>query len=412
LKEQKATVHRAAKQFAILILVAALAVSLVACNRDKGSQSNKDVAATVNGKNLLLKDVDQRVNQRAGGQMAQLSTLQLAAARLQELDGLIQQEVLFQRAEKDKLVPTEDDITRTINTKKQEGRLTEEDYQRQLSETGQTEQTLREAVRKEMAIQRLQEKIVGNISISEREVQEAYEKNKETFVNRRGVALAAIIVDPRDNGLQQDDAKNPAEAVLKINNISQQLKSGNSDFATIARQRSEDNSAQFGGDIGVASEDQLKQTGFTPDLITKFFSGMQVGNFTEPTQTSDGRWAIFKLTDRNLENRNQTYEEVKTQIKEALIGQRRQLLNVALLTTAMNEAKIENKLAGNILTDPSMLGGLQPAQPAGAGATPTTPGAASPSPSAPVTASPAAATTPPAAGATASPAAAASPQTK
>ena len=370
--------HRAAKQLALVILIAALTVALAACSKGK-NEPNKDtaVAATVNGKNILLKDVDQRVNQRAGGQMAQLSPLQLAAARLQELDSLIQQEVLFQRAEKENLVPKEDEITRTINTKKQEGRLTEEDYARQLRESGQTEQTVREAVRKEMAIQRLQEKTVGNISINEREVQDAFEKNKETFVNRRGVALAAIIVDPRDNGLQQDDAKNPTEAKLKIENIYQQLRGNNSDFATIARQRSEDNSAQYGGDIGVAGEDQLKQTGFTPDLISKFFTSMQVGNFTEPTQTSDGRWAIFKLTARNLENRNQTYEEVKEQIKEALIGQRRQLLNVALLTTAMNEAKIENKLAGSILTDPSTLGGLQPAQPAGGTNTSATPAASS-----------------------------------
>ncbi|HEX8853766.1 MAG TPA: hypothetical protein VF754_09780, partial [Pyrinomonadaceae bacterium] len=66
------------------------------------------------------------------------------------------------------------------------------------------------------------------------------------------------------------------------------------------------------------------------------------------------------------------------------------LLTLALLTTAVNEAKIENKLAGNILSDPSMLGGLQPAQPAGGGGT-----SASPAPAA--TATPAAQTSTPAA---------------
>ncbi|HEX7956605.1 MAG TPA: SurA N-terminal domain-containing protein, partial [Pyrinomonadaceae bacterium] len=119
--------HRAAKQFATLVVISALAVALAACSKAKTDTNSKDtaVAATVNGKNILLKDVDQRVNERAGGQMAQMSPLQLAASRLQELESLIQQEVLFQRAEKEKLVPSEDDITREINTLKQTGNLTE-----------------------------------------------------------------------------------------------------------------------------------------------------------------------------------------------------------------------------------------------------------------------------------------------
>jgi parvulin-like peptidyl-prolyl isomerase len=378
-------VHRAAKQSATLVAVVALAVALAACNRGKNETNSKDIAATVNGKSITLKDVDQRVNQRANGQMAQMSPLQLAASRLQELESLIQQEVLFQRAEKEKLAPSEDDVTREINTRKQAGNLTEEEYQRQLRESGQTEQTLRESIRKEVAVQRLQEKVVANISISDREVEDAYNKNRQLFVNRRGVALAAIMADGRESG-GEDDAKNPTEAKLKIDDIYQQLSGGSADFATIARQRSEDASAQVGGDIGVFDENQLKQLGFPQEEITRLFGETRIGGITRPVQFGDGRWAIFKLTARQLENQNQTLDEARPQIKEALLGQRRQLLTLALLTTAVNEAKIENKLAGNILSDPSMLGGLQPAQPAGgnnsspapAPSAAASPGAASP----------------------------------
>ncbi len=377
--------HRAAKQSATLVAVVALAVALAACNRGKNETNSKDIAATVNGKSITLKDVDQRVNQRANGQMAQMSPLQLAASRLQELESLIQQEVLFQRAEKEKLAPSEDDVTREINTRKQAGNLTEEEYQRQLRESGQTEQTLRESIRKEVAVQRLQEKVVANISISDREVEDAYNKNRQLFVNRRGVALAAIMADGRESG-GEDDAKNPTEAKLKIDDIYQQLSGGSADFATIARQRSEDASAQVGGDIGVFDENQLKQLGFPQEEITRLFGETRIGGITRPVQFGDGRWAIFKLTARQLENQNQTLDEARPQIKEALLGQRRQLLTLALLTTAVNEAKIENKLAGNILSDPSMLGGLQPAQPAGgnnsspapAPSAAASPGAASP----------------------------------
>jgi len=42
----------------------------------------------------------------------------LAQARLQVLGNLIQREVLFQRAEREKLLPTEDEITGVINQQK------------------------------------------------------------------------------------------------------------------------------------------------------------------------------------------------------------------------------------------------------------------------------------------------------
>ena len=50
-----------------------------------------------------------------------------------------------------------------------------------------------------------------------------------------------IVVDPADNSAQgiTDDAKNEADAKLKIDNIYQQLQ-GKADFATVARAKSED----------------------------------------------------------------------------------------------------------------------------------------------------------------------------
>ena len=81
-----------------------------------------------------------------------MSPLELAAARLEVLNGLIQQEVLLQRAEKESLLPKEEEITNEINARKQARRMTEEDFQKTLRDANQTEQTLREEVRKEIAI--------------------------------------------------------------------------------------------------------------------------------------------------------------------------------------------------------------------------------------------------------------------
>jgi len=100
-----------------------------------GSSDSKDnlVAASVNGKNLMLADVERGVSQQSGGDQSKLSQLELAQARLQVLGNLIQREVLFQRAEREKVLPTEDQITAIINQQKQQSNMTDDDFQKSLA---------------------------------------------------------------------------------------------------------------------------------------------------------------------------------------------------------------------------------------------------------------------------------------
>ncbi len=376
-----------------LLVLSALGFS--ACSSSGGSDAkDSTVAATVNGKNIMLADVERAISQQAAGKQSQLSQLELAQARLQVLGSLMQREVLFQRAEREKVLPTDDQITAAINQQMQQSGVTDDDFQKQLKEQNLTMEVLREEARKDIAIKNLQDKYTAKITVSDKEVEDFYNANKQQFVSARGAALAVIIVDPVDNGAQgilpQNDAKNEAEAKLKIDNVYQQLKGG-ADFATVARSKSEDaTSLVRGGDIGFFSEDGMKQAGLPKELMDQLM-GMQVGSFTEPKQVN-GRWYIFKLAEKRPQTENLTLESpgVRQQITQALINQRKEILNAALLEVAMNEAKINNNLAANMLTNPGNLG-LRPAAPGTAakpGASPQT------TASVPPAASPAATTAP------------------
>ena len=380
-------------------------VALSAACKSGGTSSgtpDSAVAATVNGQNIMLSEVDRVISQQTNNQQDKMMPLELATARLQVLDGLIQQEVLFQRADKDKLLPTDDEITQAINTQKQQANLTEEEYQKMLRESGQTEQQLRETARKQLAIQKLVEKTVSGVTVKDSEVESFFNSNKERFVSPRGVAISAIFTDPRDSaGRYQDDAKSELDAKAKIDGIYQQLRTG-ADFADVARRRSEDDTLVRGGDMGFWDEARLKQAGIPQEIVAALFGTMQPGQSTPPTLLGDGRYVILKLTDRRLQAEPRTLESpgVRDDIKKALVDERKRILGEALRVVAVNEAKVENFLAQSMIKDPSTLGGLQPATPAGGGA------------SAPAaTATPAAAATAasPAAGASATPAVAASP---
>jgi parvulin-like peptidyl-prolyl isomerase len=359
----------------IAILVIGVAIVLFALNRKPSASDNTSeispeeaskgaVAATVNGKSITLTEVDRIVGQQSGGQQTQLSGRELAQARLQVLSSLIDREVLFQRAEKEGLLPSEDEINQYINSQKTQAGLTEEQYQKRLKEYNQTSESLREEARKQLAIEKLQGKNNSKIGPpSDSEIADFYNANKEQFVSGRGVGLSMIVADPADNGAQ-DDVKGEAEAKLKINNIYQQLKSG-ADFAEIARTRSEDPSNAKGGDIGFATENDLKQNAFPKNLIRDFFGSMQVGDITSPVSFGSNRWYIFKLIRKQLQNENLTLDSpnVRQQISDAILDQRKQLANAALLERAKNEAKVVNHLASAINENPQNLDGLRPAQP-------------------------------------------------
>jgi parvulin-like peptidyl-prolyl isomerase len=359
-------VYRAVKQFSLLAIVVSLAVVFVACDRTKGGSDGKGtaVAASVNDKKIMLTEVDKILEQQAKSQQVQfsdMSQLELAAGRLQVLDELIRREVLYQRAEKETLLPKDEEVTQAINAQKQQ-LGTQEEFQRALKESGQTEEAMRDVARRQLAIQKLLDRTAAKIEPpTDKEVEDFYNNNKARYVSQRGVGLAAIIIDPADNGAT-NDAKSDIEAKNKIDIIYQRLKS-NADFATVARAESEDpQSVQRGGDIGFFTEDQLKQSGFPQDLIGRFFGEMQVGSYTAPIQSS-GRWTIFKLTDKRLQSENLTLDnpEVRKDATDSILNQRKQILNAAMLEVAMREARITNNLAQDMLNSPTSLSSLRPA---------------------------------------------------
>src|SRR5258708_4873162 len=262
-----------------LAAVALGALIIAACSSGTEAPINT-VAATVNGKKIMLAEVERLINQQAQGKQAQLSAHDLAQARLQILDKLIQREVLYQRAEQEKGLPTEEQITTAINQQKQQQGMTDDEFARQLKEQNMTPEALREEAKKDLAISSLQDKYAGKVTISDREVEDYYSANKPKFVNERGVSLPVIIVEPADNTAQgiTNDAKGDAEAKAKAGSIYQQLKSGPADFATVARAKSEDpQSLLKGGDIGFFSEDGLKQAGPPRGIIDQLMVPMAGG---------------------------------------------------------------------------------------------------------------------------------------
>jgi peptidyl-prolyl cis-trans isomerase SurA len=395
-------VNRVAGKLSPIVLAAAAVASFAACNGAKGGNGSGDVAAVVNGKNITLGEVERVIREQTGGQQAQLSPLELGAARLQVLDSMIREEVLFQRAEAEKALPNDDEVAKVIADQRQAAG-SKEAWDKAIKDAGQTEEGLRDLVRKRLAIQKLLDKVGSKADApSDREIEDFYNNNRQRYVNARGVELAVIYVDPQPNQGATNDAQTDDAAQSKARFIHQRIKSG-ANFADVARESSEDpQTALRGGDIGFFAEADLKQAGFPDELIARFFGPMQIGDTTDPVRGSDGRWSIWKLTNKRLQAENLTLDnpQVRQHASNFIVEQRKQLLNAALLEVAMREAKIENKLAASMLNSASSLSSLRPA----GAATPAAAASPAASPAAPAGGASPAATTNASPGAANSPA--------
>jgi parvulin-like peptidyl-prolyl isomerase len=358
----KATVRQFRFRFSAIAVLAIATLAFSGCGTATSGPDGQDIAATVNGKAIKMEQVERVIKAQMQGQEGRLSPLELAQARLGVLDQLIQQEVMYQKAETEKTVPTDDKVTEELNKLKQQSGKSAEEFDKQMKDAGETEATLRETIKKQLAIQELNTKITSKIEPpKDSEIQSFFEGNREQFKNKRGAQLGVIVIDPRKID-QNDTTTNDIEAQQKAKEVGDRLLRG-ADFATVAREASEDPQTKLqGGDWRYFSEDELKQT-FGGGVADYVMTKMQNGQIIPQAIPLEGRILIIKLQRKQEQNEDRTLETpgVRQQITDLLINSRKQLLSSAYMAMAMDTAKIENLLAKQVVENPNNLSGARPA---------------------------------------------------
>jgi len=356
------TVFRSSKTVLATIVIAT-SLSVAACKSNNKADSSEAVAK-VGAREITMKQVDSAIKQQleqSGGNS--LSPAELVAARLAALDNLIQEEALFQRAQKDNLVPDDNKVNQAIQQRKQQANLAEDQYQAQIKAAGLSEEEVREKIRRELAISALRD--AQNARVAQpttAEIEKYYSDHQNEFRAERGVDLSVIATDPQNNGAA-DDAIGDVQAETKIKRLYDQLRSG-TDFATLASQASEDSqSALRGGSLGFASEAQLKQIFPTrPELAGRLMT-MSTGQYTEPIKDNvSNRWYIIKVNQKVEQPRNLSLDDVRATITNAITQQRQGILLNALMLNAVNEAGVKNYLAERIVQNPQIISEMKPSE--------------------------------------------------
>jgi peptidyl-prolyl cis-trans isomerase SurA len=329
-------------------LASGLAVLLTSCSTSVPA----GVAATVNGRPIYYTEIDSNYKSQFPAQGEGENADQIQLRRIEILGSLVDNEIMFQRAEKASLVATDGQVTTRLNEMK--APYTTEEFDKQLQEWGLTLDKLKEHIRKDESVKLLFNKeISSKITISDKDVSDFYNANRPSFnLPEPQVHMAQILVtprvDPNVRNLKNDKAKNEAEARQKIAALEVRLKQGE-DFANLAENYSEDpQSAPNGGDLGFIAESSLDKS--SPEL-KKLVLQMRPGTVSPIIPSQDG-YRILKVISREPAGQRELNDpRVQQTIRETLQTRRDQLLKSAYYGIARNEAKVMDYMAIKIFSD-------------------------------------------------------------
>ena len=336
-------------KFATLRVLLAASFLLVGGCSSSSNDVSDNIVARVNGKEITAADLEKQYQGRITG-ASQLPTPEEAQAlKFQLLTQMINDEILLQMASASGLSATDAEVeTKFTDLKSQ---YTEEKFQEMLNAQKVKPEDIKADLRKNLTLEKLVTKeITSRVNVSDAEIKDVYDKNKESFNLPEGYRLQHIMVTPYQdeqiNNAKRDDAKSPIEAQAKAARLLRDIQGG-LDFAIVARDWSEDpDSAPKGGDLSFRSLEDLEK--IDPKL-KQAVQRLKVGESSPLIETRYG-YHIFKLVERDPGGQKDLGNpQVQAQIRQVIFNQKQEMLRAAFSEVARNKAQVNNYLAERLL---------------------------------------------------------------
>lgn len=266
-------------------------IVLIVCQNLFSQQQVDKIAAIVDNEVILLSEINFQTNLLASQRKLDPND---PSVKEHVIKLLVEEKLLLAQALIDSVVVTEDEVTRQL------------DYQlemfiQQYGSRDRVEQIygmpfekirreLRDDIRKNVLVQKMQEKKFGFIESSRREVEEFFEVYKDSLgVIPEKVKVAHIFRNPKTSGELKKKYFEKASKLLDS------IKNG-ADFASLAKEFSDDpGSAAVGGDLGF-----VKRGVFYPEFEAAAFA-LAEGEISQVTESPVG-YHIIQLLERRGES--------------------------------------------------------------------------------------------------------------
>jgi peptidyl-prolyl cis-trans isomerase SurA len=251
-------------------------------------------------------------------------------ARTKVLNALIEEELIRQAAEKEGILVSQDDLNAALDDIKQRNNLlTDEQLKDALGKEGKTWEHFTEDIRNQIKAAKLvNREVYSKVDLSESDVEAYYQNHPDLFQQSPPTVRVRQIL------LKVDEKADEAEiqrVKAKAEQLVQQLRAG-ADFAEMAKQNSEDPSAQSGGEFGT-----FKQGDLAAPFNMVF--DLKVGDISDPVQSAQGFHILSVQEKRSGEQAS--YEAAKPKIRQKLREEKSQELYQQWIANLKEKTYIE-----------------------------------------------------------------------
>jgi foldase protein PrsA len=284
--------------------------------------------ATVNGEQVQRWEVETALKQAEANNGGPVPADKRDSVVRTIIDELVTYHLLAQDAKARKIEVTDAEADAEM-AKIRQGFPTEEAFQQALLLQGVTADQLRQVTRLGMQARKvIDTDVTSKVAVQDAEVDAFYNGNLDRFKQGDTVHVSHIYfaVPPDAPPTAKNQARAAAQDTLK------QLKAGG-DFATLARERSSDNSAANGGDLGFVEKGQMP-----PDFEAVAW-GLKPGTLSDVVELSSGLH-IIKVEEKRGP-RTAPLTEVRANLKQFLLDNQRQMKLDALIAQLKAKAKIQ-----------------------------------------------------------------------
>lgn len=266
------------------------------------------VVAVVNKEVITWSELYRMMESEASEQMKALSEKERTKVFKDNeavfLEKLIDMKLQIQEARRTGLNVGTEETKEAIDNIKKKYSLTDDSLKEYLKKDGITFEEYKKRLAEQILIsQFINQQIKNKIVVSEREIKQYIEENKQSMIDREAFKLRQIFLrKPQD-----ETGKKAFED--KLSTIMRKLKAGE-DFSVLAKEYSEDYSGKLGGDLGY-----IKRSLIAKEFID-VLSRMNTGDFSNPFQTEKG-FHIIKLDEKiSAQNDNELKDNVRKQLEE------------------------------------------------------------------------------------------------
>ncbi|MFZ5569150.1 MAG: peptidylprolyl isomerase [Thermodesulfobacteriota bacterium] len=246
--------------------------------------------AVVNGEDIFERDlnrqVDARLRQIRGEKDEEIDQERMRKLKKTVLEELINRELLYQESMRRGISIPAEMLDQELQSMRQQYQ-TEQEYQQALRKQRLNEEELKVSILQEQMIRRLiDQEIAATITVSENEVSDYYNKNRESFRQPEMVRASDILIKVETGA----DEKTKLKARETLLLLKKRVLKGE-DFAALAKKFSQSPSAEAGGELGFFARGQILKP------VEDAAFALEPGQISDIVETTYG-YHIIKVSDR------------------------------------------------------------------------------------------------------------------